>query len=179
MLRFFRLADAAPGKVPAGALRLRLTFDERSRSRLATMSAAGTAVAIMLPRGSVLRDGAVLEGDGGAFAVIEAAPQPLARVTAGSMLQLLRIVYHLANRHVPAQIAEHAVLIERDPVLERMALNLGARVEHVEQPFEPEAGAYHEAGHAHAHGSEPDGPARSIGEELSIAAHRDRSGAPR
>jgi urease accessory protein len=121
----------------------------------------------------------VLEGEGGALVLIEAAPQPLARVCAETPLQLLRIVYHLANRHVPAQIEESAVLIERDPVLERMIASLGARIEHVEQPFEPEAGAYHEGGHAHSHGIEPDDPARTIGEELSIAAHRARGGAPR
>ncbi len=178
MLRLTRVSDAAAGAPPAGAPRLRLTFDERSRSRLAAMTEDGVAVAITLPRGTVLRAGSVLEGEGGACAIVEAAPQPLARITAATPLQLLRIVYHLANRHVPAQIEPAAVLIERAPVLERMALKLGARVEHAEQPFEPEAGAYH-GGHAHAHGVAHDDPARSIGEELSIAAHRARAAAAR
>lgn len=178
MLRLNRVSEQAAGAAPKGALRLRLTFDERSRSRLAAMTEDGTAVAIMLPRGTRLRGGSVLEGEGGALALVEAAPQPLARVSAETPLQLLRIVYHLANRHVPAQIEESAVLIERDPVLERMIASLGARIEHVERPFEPEAGAYHEGGHAHSHGIEPDDPARTIGEELSIAAHRARGEAP-
>ena len=179
MLRFTRLADVVPTTVPAGAVRLRLTYEERSRSRLATMAEDGTAVAITLPRGTVLRDGAALAGEGDALAVIEAAPQPLARMTAEAPLQLLRVVYHLANRHVPAQLGETALLIERDPVLERMAASLGARVEHVLQPFEPEAGAYHEGGHAHAHGAEADDTSRNIGEQLSIAAHRASGGAAR
>jgi urease accessory protein len=180
MLRFWRVADRRPeASLPADALRLRLTFDERVRSRLATMTEDGVAVAITLPRGTVLRDGATLAGDDGAIAVVEAAPQPLARVTAGTTLQLLRVVYHLANRHVPAQITDSALLIERDPVLERMALGLGARVEHVQLPFDPEAGAYVGAGHAHSHGIEPDDPARHVGEELSIAAHRAPGGASR
>jgi urease accessory protein len=174
MLRFTRVVDAAAGPPPAGAPRLRLTWDERVRSRLATMTYDGTAVAITLPRGTVLRDGAVLAGDDGAVAVVEAAPQPLARITAAEPLLLLRAVYHIANRHVPAHIEADVVLIEHDPVLERMAASLGARVEHVVQPFEPEAGAYHEGGHVH--GVEPEDPARSIGEELSIAAHRNRGG---
>ena len=173
MFRFTRLADPATGAAPSGALRLRLTWDERVRSRLAVMSEDGTAVAMVLPRGTVLRDGTVLAGDEGALAVVEAAPQPLARITADDPLLLLRAVYHLANRHVPAHIETGMILIEADPVLERMATNLGARVEHVVQPFEPEAGAYHEGGHAH--GVEPDDPSRTMGEELSIAAHRRRS----
>jgi urease accessory protein len=173
MLRLTRVVEPALAQSRVGALRLRLTWDERVRSRLAAMSEDGTAVAIVLPRGTVLRDGTVLAGDEGAFAVVEAAPQPLARITADDSLLLLRAVYHLANRHVPAHIETGMILIESDPVLERMATNLGARVEHVVQPFEPEAGAYHEGGHAH--GVEHDDPSRTIGEELSIAAHRRRS----
>ena len=173
MLRLTRVAVPAPDAAQAAtALHLRLTWDERVRSRLATMTEDGTAIAITLPRGTVLRDGTVLEGEDGAFAIVEAAPQPLARISAETALQLLRVVYHLANRHVAAQISETAVLMERDPVLERMATGLGAHVEHVVQPFEPEAGAYHEGGHAHSHGIEPADPVRNIGEELSIAAHR-------
>jgi len=172
MLRLTRVVDPKSAPPAAGALRLRLTWGERVRSRLATMSDDGTAVAIVLPRGTVLRDGAMLAGEDGAVAVVEAAPQPLARITSDDPLLLLRAVYHLANRHVPAHIEAGMVLIERDPVLEAMASNLGARVEHIEQPFDPETGAYHGGGHTH--GIEPDDPARSIGEELSIAAHRRR-----
>lgn len=172
MLRLTRVVDAAEGPPPAGAPRLRLTWDERLRSRLVTMTYAGTAVAISLPRGTLLRDGDVLGGADGSRAVIEAAPQPLARITAGEPLLLMRAVYHLANRHVPAQVTAAAVLIERDPALERLAEDLGARVEHVVLPFEPEAGVYRHGGPAHG---AVDDPAGGIGEELPIAAHRARA----
>jgi urease accessory protein len=163
-------AQAAP--------RLRLTYQERVRSRLAAVLPSGEAVAVLLPRGSVLRDGAVLAGDRGERLVVEAVPEPLTRVTAPTPLALLRAIYHLANRHVPAQLgADHAV-IERDPVLERMLAGLGARIEHIEAPFDPEPGAYE--GHAHAHGpshrEEIDTISATVGEQLSIAAHRARSG---
>jgi urease accessory protein len=172
MLRLTRVVDPSEGPPPAGAPRLRLTWDERMRSRLATMTYAGTAVAIALPRGTVLRDGDVLAGDDGSRVVVEAASQPLARVTAAEPLLLLRALYHLAARHVPAQIEADAVLIERDPALEQIAASVGARVEHVLAPFEPEAGAY---GGGHAHGAYGE-PARGIGGELSIAAQRRRPG---
>ena len=101
MLRLTQLLDRPPtAEEAARAARLRLTFDERAKSRLATMSVEGAAVAILLPRGSVIRDGALLAGDDGELAIVEAAPQPVARVTAESPLALLRAVYHLANRHV-------------------------------------------------------------------------------
>jgi urease accessory protein len=69
-------------------------------------------------------------------------------------------------------------LIERDAVLERMLVGLGAHVEHVEAPFDPEAGAYDGHGQAHgpAHGEDIDTVSATLGEQLSIAAHRARSG---
>jgi len=169
----------------ADAVVLVLPYDERVKQRLATMVTdgprRGEAVALLLdaPRGSVLRDGTVLAGPDGALAIVRAAPQPVTRVTAPDALTLLRAVYHLANRHVPAQLALDAVLIERDPVLERMLVALGAQVAQVEAPFDPESGAYG-GGHRHdAHGSEgADDPGATVGEQLSIAAHRARTPAP-
>jgi urease accessory protein len=180
MIRLTRRLDRPPtAQERAHAVRLRLTYDERVKTRLATMSADGQAVAILLAdarRGSVLRDGDLLAGDAGALAIVEAAPQPVARVTADTPLALLRATYHLANRHVPAQLSADAVLIERDPVLEAMLRGLGVRVEHADAPFDPEGGAY-DGGHRH-HGPSPrddaDPVSATVGEQLSIAAHRGR-----
>jgi urease accessory protein len=176
MLRLDRIRTEPLTAAEAGsAVRLRLTYDERVKTRLATMTPDGQAVAIVLAdgkRGTVLRHGTVLAG-AQALAIVEAAPQAVTRVTADTPLALLRAVYHLANRHVPAQLAVDHVLIERDPVLESMLRGLGVQVEHVEAPFDPEGGAYHEhGGHGHhGHGGEIDEISATIGEQLSIAAH--------
>jgi urease accessory protein len=177
MIRLTRLLDRTLAADEAlRAVRLRLTYDERVKSRLATMSVDGQAVAILLAdakRGSVLRDGSVLAGDDDALAVVEAAPQPVARVTADTSVALLRATYHLANRHVPAQLSADDVLIERDPVLEAMLHGLGVQVEHVEAPFDPEGGAYDGGHHHHGplHREEADAVSATVGEQLSIAAH--------
>ncbi|MCX8113788.1 MAG: urease accessory protein UreE [Burkholderiaceae bacterium] len=173
MLRLTRVHDGplGPGARPHV---LRLTHDERARTRLAAMCEDGTAAAILLARGTVLRDGTVLASDSGQYAVVRAAPQLLARITAPTPLLLLRAVYHLANRHVPAQLAADHVLIERDAVLERMLAALGAQIEHVEGPFDPEGGAYEAHGHGHHHRDEVDAVSATIGEQLSIEAHRAR-----
>lgn len=170
-------ADPLTPEQARSAPRLRLTYQERVRSRLAAVLPSGEAVAIMLPRGSVLRDGAVLAGDAGERLIVEAVAEPLARITAESPQALLRAVYHLANRHVPAQIGPDHAVIERDPVLERMLAGLGAQVEHVEAPFDPEAGAYDDHGHSHggSHREALDEVSATIGEQLSIEAHRARS----
>jgi urease accessory protein len=181
MLRITGFASEALSPEQARAtMHLRLTFHERSRSRLATMAPDGQAVAITLPRGSVMRNGAVLAGDDGARLVVDAVPEPVTRVTAASTFDLMRAVYHLANRHVPAQLGADHVLIEPDPVLERMLVGLGSRIERVEAPFDPEAGAYEGYAHAHhaAHRDEVDEVSATVGEQLSIAAHRARGGGP-
>ncbi len=176
MLHLTRLLDRPLAMQEAdNAVTLRLAYGERVKSRLATMSVDGQAVAILLPRGSVLRDGALLMGDDGALARIEAAPEPVTCVTAEDPLALLRAVYHLANRHVPAQLALDHVLIERDAVLEAMLRGLGLHVEHIEAPFDPEGGAYHgEHHHGATHRDEVDTVSATIGEQLSIAAHTGR-----
>jgi urease accessory protein len=173
MLRCQRIHDAAAGG-GAAARTVCLSYDERARSRLAAVCDDGTALAVLLPRGTVLRDGMLLEADDGSLVRVVAAGQPVARITAADPLALLRAVYHLANRHVPAQLAPDHVLIERDPVLERLLASLGATVEPVTCPFDPEPGAY--AGHAHAgHGHDERDPASaSLGEQLSLEAHRER-----
>jgi len=179
MLRFERVADQSLSQEDAArAVRLRLTYEERVKSRLATVLPDGSSVAILLQdrkRGTVLRDGSVLVGENGAIAIVEAAAQPVARVSAQDPLQLLRAAYHLANRHVPAQLAPDHMLIERDPVLERMLATLGARIEHLELPFDPEPGAYDGHGHTTLHGDDIDDGSATIGEQLSIAAHRTRA----
>jgi urease accessory protein len=159
--------------------RLPLAYHERVKSRLAAMLPDGRAVAITLPRGSVMRGGTVLSGDDGACVIVDALAEPVAKITAPSPLALMRAIYHLANRHVLAQLATDHVLIERDPVLEHMLVGLGATVQHIEAPFDPEAGAYDgQHTHGHVHSDEVDEVSATIGEQLSIAAHRARGGTP-
>lgn len=169
MLRCTRIVEsAAPADVTH---ELELGYDERVKSRLAALCRDGAAVAILLPRGTVMRDGTLLGTDDGAIVRVLAAPQPVCRITADSTLTLVRAVYHLANRHVPARLAADHALIEADPVLERMLQSLGARIEHLHAPFDPEPGAY---GGGHSHGEAVDEPSATLGEQLSIEAHRDR-----
>ena len=63
-----------------------------------------------------------------------------------------RACYHLGNRHVPLQIGEGWLRIQRDHVLENMVQSLGLLVSHQLAPFEPESGAYSgQTNHSHSH----------------------------
>ena len=62
---------------------------------------------------------------------------------------LVRIAWHLGNRHLPTQIVGKGLRIRRDHVIEEMVKGLGARVIVIEAPFDPEGGAYSGGGHSH------------------------------
>lgn len=128
-----------------------LPFDLRQKSRLRARLESGIEAALMLPRGSILRGGDRLRAGNGRIVRVVAAAEPVLYVTADDARQLLRAVYHLANRHVPLQIGDGWLHLEQDHVLEDMLLGLGMRVERRDAPFEPEAGAY-AGGHHHGHG---------------------------
>jgi urease accessory protein len=151
----------------------------------------GRAAVILLPRGTTLTNGDVLASDTGEQVLIRAAAESLLEITANTPFQLLRLVYHLANRHVSAMLTTDAIYIESDPVLADMVVRLGGAVKLTEQPFEPEKGAYHGAsthtpshshhgamapggdGYGHNHGGVDDIDRKmgNVGEELSRQAH--------
>ncbi len=160
---------------------LSLSLEDRQRSRLAAMLPNGRAVAVILARGEQMQHGDVLCGEQGERVLVQAAVQELMQVKAGNMYELMRLVYHLANRHVRAMLKADAVLIEPDAVLAEMVRGLGGSVTLVQEPFIPEGGAY-ASGHGgggHHHHSHPDEcgleahdqAMGNLGEELSIAAH--------
>jgi urease accessory protein len=125
-------------------MKIVLSFEERQKSRLRAKLESGDEVALILPRGNVLRGGDVVKATDGREVEIVAAAEKLLHVESPS---LARIAYHLGNRHVAVQLGEGFLRIAEDHVLEDMLRKLGARVSHIEAPFEPEAGAY---GHHHA-----------------------------
>ena len=160
---------------------LRAGYALRARSRFGARLVDGRGIQVVLERGTILRDGDWLGTEGGAWVRIEAAPEPVVCVTAPTALALLRIVYHLANRHVRVQIATDYLLIEPDPVLERLVRRLGGACEAALLPFDPESGAYeggqghgHHNGHDHGDDHADDPSAAGIGELLSIEAHAAR-----
>ncbi|MBB2932205.1 urease accessory protein UreE [Paraburkholderia silvatlantica] len=132
---------------------LTLPYDARCRSRLAATLDTGEEVGVVLPRGTVLRDGDMLVADDGGLVRVIAAPESVLRVRAPDRLTLTRAAYHLGNRHTPVEVGADELRLEADPVLEDMLKRLGAQVERVQLPFQPESGAYSgQGGGGHRHG---------------------------
>ncbi len=129
-----------------------LPFDLRQRSRLRATLASGEELGLFLERGEVLRGGDCLLAEDGRVVRVIAKPERVLDIVCADTEALIRVAYHLGNRHVPVQVGAGWLRIADDHVLRRMVEGLGATVVGRDVPFEPEAGAY--AG-SHSHTAPP------------------------
>lgn len=128
-----------------------LGFDDRHRRRMAMTGTRGLEFLLDLEEAIALRGGDALVLDDGRLVEVVAAPEPLVEIRGTDPHHLVRVAWHLGNRHLPTQIVGKGLRIRRDHVIEDMVKGLGARVIVIEAPFDPEGGAYAGGGHA-AHG---------------------------
>lgn len=133
----------------AAAHTLSLTFGERRRSRFRARTDDGLDLFVILPRGSVLKDGDRLRAEDGTVVAVSAKFELVSTAHATDPHLLLRAAYHLGNRHVPLEITPQWVRYEHDHVLDDMVRGLGLHIETHHAPFEPEPGAH--GGHGHGH----------------------------
>jgi urease accessory protein len=128
-----------------------LFYDDRHRRRRAMKGERGVEFLLDLPEATALRNGDGLVLNDGRMVEVRAKPEPLLVVEAKDAHHLARLAWHLGNRHVPAAIEKGRILIRPDHVLAEMLRGLGAEVSLIEAPFDPEGGAYDQAGHGHNH----------------------------
>jgi urease accessory protein len=160
MLRAIRVLPRSTEETPSIDT---ITLDRQSRYRRRVLlkSDAGHDVMLDLETATYLADGDLLMLQDHRTLRVVAAPEPLLEIRPTNGLALGRIVWHIGNRHTPAEITADAIYIQPDHVLENMVIGLGAHVHHVTRPFEPEGGAYggkgplleshHGQGHSHDH----------------------------
>jgi urease accessory protein len=140
-----------------------LDFDDRHRRRMAMTGTRGLEFLLDLENAVALRGGDALVLEDGRLIEVVAAPEPLVEIRGADPLHLVRVAWHLGNRHLPTQIMAKGLRIRRDHVIEAMVTGLGARIIEIEAPFDPEGGAYAaphahaEDHHAHDHGSHDHG----------------------
>jgi urease accessory protein len=126
-----------------------LDYDGRHRRRIVLTGVSGARYLLDLPEATHLKDGdGLLLAAGGVIQVVAKA-EPLLEVTAHTPADLLRLAWHIGNRHLAAQVFADRILIRRDHVIAHMLEHQGAHVREIEAPFDPEGGAYQEHSHAH------------------------------
>ena len=159
MIQVSKLLSRGHGLAPVllkRAASVVLDWDTRQKSRFQATDDQGRELGVFLPRGMVVRGGDVLVAEDGSLIRVEAAPQPLLRISAckahGSPFDLTRAAYHLGNRHVPIELRPDHLKIEPDHVLADMLRAMHLIVNEVQEGFEPENGAYSTSGGHHQHG---------------------------
>jgi urease accessory protein len=126
-----------------------LDFDDRHRRRMAMTGTRGLEFLLDLESAVALRSGDALVLEDGRLVEIVAAAEPLLEIRGRDPQHLVRIAWHLGNRHLPVQLLGDRIRIRADHVIKDMVEGLGGHVDEVDAPFDPEAGAY--AGGQHHH----------------------------
>src|SRR5258705_8965858 len=118
-----------------------LDFDDRHRRRMAMTGTRGLEFLLDLESAVALRGGDALVLDDNRLIEVVAAPEPLLEIRGQDPHHLVRLAWHLGNRHLPTQIMPKGLRIRRDHVIEAKGEGLGARVIEIEAPVEAEGGA--------------------------------------
>ena len=140
-----RPAGHWPKENAAGTLTL--DFDARHRRRLRLTADKGEEILLDLPKAVAMADGDGLQLEDGRWLKIQAAAEHVVEITHKDPNQLVRLAWHLGNRHLPTEIREQVLRIRSDPVIEHMLRGFGAELRKVQAPFQPEGGAYGDHGH--------------------------------
>lgn len=127
-----------------------MDLDLRRRRRILLTTVSGAELLLDLPRPANLRDGDGLRLEDGRVVRVVAAPEKLLEIHAHDDDALVRIAWHLGNRHLPVQLLPGVLRIREDHVIEDMVDGLGGHSHRVTAPFDSESGAY-TAGGAHHH----------------------------
>lgn len=132
--------------------RITLDHGDRHRRRIALTGQGGLAFLLDLDKATIIEDGDAVALEDGRLVEVRAALERLVEITSDDPLQLKKVIWHLGNRHVPAEITDVTVYIAEDHVLLDMVRRLGAKASLVQRPFRPERGAYEGATQqTHAH----------------------------
>ena len=157
MLRSNHVLRVGQWDAATAADRVTLDHDARHRRRFSYVAEGGTAFLLDLPAATVLADGDGLMLDDGRVIAVAAAGEPLIEVRAASPALLMRLAWHIGNRHLPADIGANRIRLRADHVIAAMLRGLGGEVAEIVAPFAPEAGAYAaSAAHGHSHGHDHD-----------------------
>jgi urease accessory protein len=152
MRRASQIRRAGQWDAAAAADRVVLDAGDRHLRRVVLTGEGGARFLVDLPQPVQLRDGDAFALDDGSLVAVAGAPEPLIEVAGHDALDTLRLAWHLGNRHTDVEIAGGTLRIRRDHVLEEMLRGLGARLNAIEAPFDPEPSSPHGAHHGYDHG---------------------------
>ena len=135
-----RSAGQWPKEEAAGTLTV--DFDARHRRRIRLTTDQGEDILLDLPKAVAMANGDGLLLEDGKWLKVQAAAELTIEVRHEDPGQLMRLAWHLGNRHLPTEVREAVLRIRPDHVIEHMLQGFGAVLVKVRVPFQPEGGAY-------------------------------------
>ena len=144
-----RRALETTASAEAAADSVALDLEGRRRRRHVVRTRAGEDILIDLAEAPGLKAGQGLRLEDGTLLEVEALPEPVVEIRARD---LVKIAWHLGNRHLPTEIRADSLRIRPDHVIEAMLEGLGAELRRLKAAFEPESGAYGQHHHHQGHG---------------------------
>jgi urease accessory protein len=141
-----RATAVVPGGTWIARDTITLDYHHRHRRRIRLRTDGGADLLLDLAETTHIRDGDGLDCGADGMVRVIAAAEPLAEIT-GDPALLIRLAWHLGNRHLDVSFRGASLLIRSDHVIEAMVVGLGGTVTRSAAAFDPESGAY-----AHDHG---------------------------
>ena len=126
---------------------IELSYDERFLRRKKLTSYNGIEFLVDLKNTISLKKDDVFKLDSGLLINVRYKVEELLEIKGNNLMHL---IWHIGNRHIPCQIEENRILIQNDKVIEEMILRLNGQTKVVLEAFDPEGGAYG-IGRTHGH----------------------------
>ena len=126
---------------------IELSYDERFLRRKKLISYNGIEFLVDLKNTISLKKDDVFKLDSGLLINVRYKIEELLEIKGNNLMHL---IWHIGNRHIPCQIEENRILIQNDKVIEEMILRLNGQTKVVLEAFDPEGGAYG-IGRTHGH----------------------------
>src|ERR1043165_1011563 len=143
------IADAGAWDRARAIDRVVLDAADRVRRRIVLTTERGVKLLLDFAEPLTLHDGDGLVLDDGSIVAIAGQAEALIEISANSSPELVRLAWHIGNRHTDAQFTGNAFRIRHDHVLDEMVKGLGGTLKPVEAPFDPEPAAPHGGHHHH------------------------------
>src|SRR5262249_25033457 len=137
-----------PKEGAAGSLTLH--FDPPHRRRMSLTTDQGEDVLLDLPKTIAMADGDALQLEDGRLLKVKAAAEAIVEIRHKDPNQLMRLAWHLGNRHLPTEIRDQVFRIRPDHVIEEMLHHAGAELLKRQAPFQREGRAYSGDGPHHS-----------------------------
>ena len=126
---------------------IELSYDERFLRRKKLTSYNGIEFLVDLKNTISLKKDDIFKLDSGLLINVRYKIEELLEIKGNNLMHL---IWHIGNRHIPCQIEENRILIQNDKVIEEMILRLNGQTKVVLEAFDPEGGAYG-IGRTHGH----------------------------